>query len=71
MISRCEMNMRSNPMLKHYVARYKIDKRLIEKYPEGTEERKLLEKRIARHEKDIVAYVTSERFECALNNLNL
>ena len=56
------------PKLKNYVARYKKDKELIEKCPEHKE---LLEKRIARHEKDIVAYVTGKGFECALNNLNL
>ena len=59
------------PTLKDYVARYKIDKKLLEKYPEQSKERELLERRIARHEKDIVAYVTSESFECTLNNLNL
>lgn len=59
------------PTLKNYVARYKTDKRLLEKYPEQSRERELLERRIARHEKDIVAYVTSERFEYALNNLHL
>lgn len=56
------------PSLKNYVHRYKLDKALLEKHPE---QRELLEKRIARHEKDIVAYVTSERFENALNHLNL
>lgn len=56
------------PTLKNYVARYKKDKELLEKYPEYKE---MLKKRIARHERDIVAYVTSERFECALNNLHL
>lgn len=55
-------------MLKHYVARYKTDKRLLERHPEHKE---WLEKRIKQHEKDIIAYVTSESFECALNNLNL
>ena len=59
------------PTLKNYVARYKMDKKLLEKYPEQSKERELLERRIERHEKDIVAYVTSESFECALNNLNL
>lgn len=54
--------------LKHYVARYKLDKKLLEKYPENKE---LLEKRIERHKQDIVDYVTSKSFECALNNLNL
>ena len=56
------------PTLKNYVARYKKDKKLLEKYPDYKE---MLEKRIARHERDIVAYVTSERFEYALNNLHL
>lgn len=56
------------PMLKHLVHRYKLDKELLEKHPENKE---LLERRIARHKEDIVAYVTSEGFECALNNLNL
>ena len=56
------------PTLKNYVARYKKDKELLEKYPDYKE---MLEKRIARHERDIVAYVTSERFEYALNNLHL
>lgn len=56
------------PTLKNYIARYKMDKILLEKCPEQKE---LLEKRIERHEKDIVAYVTSESFEYALNNLNL
>ena len=56
------------PKLKHYVARYKMDKKLLEEHPEHKE---LLEKRIKRHEEDIVAYVTSKGFECALNNLNL
>lgn len=56
------------PMLKNYVYRYKTDKARLEKHPE---QRELLERRIARHEKDIVAYVTSEHFENALNNLHL
>ena len=56
------------PTLKNYVARYKMDKELWEKHPE---QRRLLEKRIAKHEKDIVAYVTSERFEYVLNKFNL
>lgn len=56
------------PTLKNYVARYKLDRMLLEKHPEHKE---LLEKRIERHEKDIINYVTSDHFECALNNLNL
>ena len=58
------------PKLKNYVARYKTDKRLLEVYTEG-KNRELLEKRIARHEKDIVAYVTSEKFENVLNHLDI
>ena len=58
----------NEPTLKHYVARYKMDKQLIEKHPEYKE---VLEKRIRKHEQDIIAYVTSERFEITLNNLNL
>lgn len=59
------------PTLKNYVARYNVDKNLLDKYPEQSKERELLERRIARHKEDIIAYVTSENFECALNNLNL
>ena len=62
------MRTMTKPMLKHLVHRYKLDKELLEKYPENKE---LLEKRIARHKEDIVAYVTSKHFECALNNLHL
>ena len=49
-------------------ARYKTDKMLLERHPEHKE---LLEKMIKQHEKDIIAYVTSERFEYALEHLNL
>lgn len=56
------------PTLENYVARYKIDKALLEKHPENKE---LLEKRIERHKQDIVDYVTSERFEIKLKYLNL
>lgn len=52
------------PTLKNYVARYKIDKCLLEKHPEGKE---MLERRIVKHEKYIVAYVTSAKFEAILN----
>lgn len=55
-------------MLKHLVARYKIDKILLEKYPEH---KVLLEKRIKQHEKDIVNYVTSTSFQSKLNLLKL
>lgn len=51
-------------MLKHLVARYRIDKMLLEKYPE---KKMLLEKRIKQHEKDIVDYVTSDSFHAQLN----
>ena len=57
-----------NPTLKNYVFRYKYDTELLKRHPDQHE---LLEKRIKRHERDIVAYVTSKSFEYALNNLNL
>ena len=53
------------------VVGYKADKKLLEKYPEPSKERELLEKRIARHEKDIIAYVTRDSFEAALNAFHL
>lgn len=56
------------PTLKNYVARYKLDKELLEKHPEN---RELLERRIERHKQDIVDYVTSKRFETQLEYLNL
>ena len=56
------------PMLKHLVARYRVDTELLKKHPEHKE---LLERRIERHKNDIVAYVTSDNFQCALNHLNL
>ncbi len=56
------------PTLKNYVARYRKDSELLLKFPEHKE---LLEKRIKRHEKDIVDYVTSDRFQSVLNHLNL
>ena len=46
--------------LKHLVARYKQDKEFLKTHPEDQE---LLEKRIKRHEKDIVDYVTSDSFQ--------
>ena len=61
-------NMKPSLKLKHYVARYKMDKILLERHPEHKE---LLKKRIKQHEQDIVAYVTSERFEYALEHFNL
>lgn len=56
------------PTLKNFVARYRKDTELLLKYPEH---RELLEKRIKRHERDIVAYVTSDHFQDCLNYLNL
>ena len=62
-----EGNMES-VMLKHLVARYRMDKILLEKHPE---KKMLLEKRIKQHEKDIVDYVTSDSFHAQLNLLTL
>ena len=56
------------PRLKHLVARYRMDTELLKKHPEHKD---LLERRIERHKNDIVAYVTSDHFQSALNNLNL
>ena len=55
-------------MLKNYVERYNTDKRLLEAHPENKE---LLEKRLRRHEQDIIAYVTSDNFKTQLDYLNL
>lgn len=54
--------------LKHYVARYIMDKNLLSKNPENKE---LLERRIRDTEKSIIEYVTSDRFQTQLNYLNL
>ena len=54
--------------LKTYVSRYKYDKDLLSKHPENKE---LLERRIREHEKAIIEYVTSDRFQIALDSLNL
>lgn len=61
--------MRKMPVtLKTYVSRYKYDKDLLSKHPENKE---LLERRIREHEKAIIEYVTSDRFQIALDSLNL
>lgn len=61
--------MRQMPVtLKTYVARYKYDNNLLSKYPKNKE---LLERRIKEHEKAIIEYVTSDRFQTALASLNL
>ena len=61
--------MRQMPVtLKTYVSRYKYDKDLLSKHPENKE---LLERRIREHEKAIIEYVTSDRFQIALDSLNL
>lgn len=62
------MIQRTPTTLKHYVARYRMDKDLLSKYPENKE---LLERRIREHEKSIIEYVTSDRFQTQLNYLNL
>lgn len=62
------MIQRSPISLKHYVARYRMDKELLSKYPENKE---LLERKIKEHEKAIIEYVTSDRFQTQLNYLNL
>ena len=61
--------MRQMPVtLKTYVARYKYDNDLLSKYPESKEQ---LMRRIKEHEKAIIEYVISDRFQIALDSLNL
>ena len=54
--------------LKNYVARYRLNKKLLYKYPEHKE---MLEKIIKQNERDIIDYVTSYNFQVQLNSLNL
>lgn len=63
-----KMNQQMPTTLKHYVERYRMDKRLLSENPENKE---LLEKRISNHEKSIIEYVTSDSFQTQLNYLNL
>lgn len=58
----------SEPTLKNLIIRYEVNKRFLEKYPE---QKSMLEKHVERAKNDIVEYVTSERFKCALEYLNL
>lgn len=58
----------NQPTLEDSVNRLKLDKELLEKYPENKE---LLEKRIKQHKEDIANYVISDRFSYALRVLNL
>ena len=56
----------NQPTLENLVNRLKLDKELLEQYPEDKE---LLEKRIKQHKEDIANYVTSDRFSYALRFL--
>ena len=62
------MIQRTPTTLKYYVERYRMDKELLSKHPENKE---LLERKIREHEKSIIEYVTSDRFQTELNYLNL
>lgn len=62
------MNKVSSITLKNYVARYKLNKRLLNKHPEHKE---MLEKIIRQNERDIIDYVISDKFQMQLDNLNL
>lgn len=62
------MNRRVEPGLKEYVQLYRMDNELFQKHPENKD---LFEKRIKEHEKAIIEYVTSDRFQTQLNYLNL
>ncbi len=58
----------NQPTLENLVNRLKLDKELLEQYPEDKEP---LEKRIKQHKEDIANYVTSDRFSYALRVFNL
>jgi hypothetical protein len=60
--------MEDNVTLKNLVERYETDRDFLAKHPEHMA---MLEGRIRKHEKAIVAYVTSEKFKPMLNNLQL
>lgn len=62
------MNKVSSITLKNYVARYRLNKKLLNKHPEHKE---MLEKIIQQNERDIIDYVTSDKFQMQLHNLNL
>lgn len=56
-----------SPKLKHYIARYKLDIKLLKEHPENKE---LLESRIERHKNDIINYVTDDKFKKVLDILD-
>lgn len=56
------------PTLETFITRYNKDMELLESHPEQKE---LLERRIKRHMRDIIDYVTSKRFELKMKYLNL
>ena len=58
----------SLPTLKNYITRYRFNKKLLDKYPEH---REMLEKIIKQNERDIIDYVTADKFQSQLNHLNL
>lgn len=58
----------NQPTLENLVNRLKLDKELLEQYPEDKEP---LEKWIKQHKEDIANYVTSDRFSYALRVFNL
>lgn len=62
------MRRRFEPGLKEYVARYRLDKKFLQKYSENKD---LLERKIKEDEKAIIEYVTSDSFQTQLNYLNL
>ena len=56
------------PTLKNYIARYNLNKELLEKHPEN---RALIERKLKEAEQDIIKYVTNETFVAKLDYLNL
>ena len=62
-----KINMK-NVTLKNLVERYKRDKEFLQTHPEN---RELLEKRIKRHEMDIIEYVSQDSFQTILNRYDI
>ena len=62
------INRLRQPTLENYIYRYRLNKEMLERYPEH---RELLQRQIDRAEKAIIEYVTSDSFVERLKYLNL
>ena len=58
----------NKPDLKNLITSYEANKSFLEKHPDAKE---IVEKHLQDIQKDIIEYVTSERFKEALKYLNL